>query len=140
MEEYTQARCRAAQNAILLACLDEHPIPPCETEVVANSECYALTLHREMQLADDLASISSMKYDPNRVTAICLEANQNGAGIVFRIASNTGSLECAVKELQAIADIMMQASKHSTSTGSEPMCIFDVHDRYLSRRGKPATI
>lgn len=140
MEEYTQARCRAAQNAILLACLDELPIPPCETEVVATSECCALTLHREMQLVDDVAFISSMKYDPNRVTAICLEANQNGDGIVFRVASNTGSLERVVKELQGIADIMMQASKHSMSTRSEPMYTAYVHDRYLSRQSKPATI
>lgn len=140
MEEYTQARCRAAQNAILLASLDELPIPPCETELVANSECCALTLRRETQLADDFAFISSMKHDPNRVTAICLEANQNGDGIVFRIASNSGSLERVVKELQAIADIMMQTSRHSASTRSEPMCIADVHGRYLSRRSKPATI
>lgn len=109
MEEYTQARCRNAQNATLRACLNEHPIPPCETERPAGGGCNALTLHREMQLADDLTFISSMRYDPNRVTAICIELNQNGEGIFFRVASNTGSSAHISKKLQAIADIMMQA-------------------------------
>lgn len=140
MEEYTQARCRAAQNAVFLACLNELPIPPCEIEVAADGECSALALHREKQLADGFAFISSMKYDPNRVTAVCLEANQNGEGIVVRIASNTGSLDRVVKELQTIADIMMQASRHSTSRKSKPTCIADVQKRHLSRRSKPTTI
>lgn len=126
MEEYTQARCRAAQNAILLACLNELPIPPCDIEVAADGACSALTLHREIQLADDFAFISSTKYDPNRVMAVCLEPNQDGEGVVFRIASNNGSSAHVAKELQAIADIMMQASKHSMSTESEPVCIANV--------------
>ncbi|KAM0724128.1 hypothetical protein Q7P37_000009 [Cladosporium fusiforme] len=112
MEEYTQARSRAAQNAILLACLNEIPIPPAK-------------LRWPPMLADDFAFISSMKYDPNRVTAVCLEANQYGEGIVFRIASNTGNPTHVAEELQAIADIMMQASKYNISRDEASQRLFE---------------
>jgi hypothetical protein len=112
MEEYTQARCRAAENAALLLCLKEQPAIPRDSTQKTNDSNNALSLSREMQLVGYFAYISSTKDDPNGVTAVCVEADQDGAGVTFRVAANTGCLSNVVDELQAVADIMMRASKH----------------------------
>ena len=66
-----------------------------------------------MQLAEHFAFILSTKDDPNRVTAVCVEADQDRVGITLRVAANTDCLPHTEQELQVVADIMMQASKHS---------------------------
>jgi hypothetical protein len=112
MNEYTQARCRAAENAALLLCLKEQPATPRDGTQNTDDSNDALSLSREMQLVGYFAYISSTKDDPNGVTAACVEADQDGAGVTFRVAANNGCLSHIVKELQAVADIMMRASKH----------------------------
>jgi len=112
MDDYTEARRRAAQNAALLVCLKQQPACPRENKCAADDRSSPLSLQREMQLLDDFAFISSLEDNPNEVTAVCLEVNRNGEGLTFRIAANTGCLSHVVKGLQVVADIMMQASKH----------------------------
>ena len=112
MDEYTQARCCAAKNAALLFCLKEQPDTPRDNEHTTRDSNSSLTLSREMQLAEHFAFISSTKDDPNRVTAVCVEADQDRAGITLRVAANTDCLSHTEQELQVVADIMMQASKH----------------------------
>lgn len=65
-----------------------------------------------MQLVEYFAFISSTKDDPNRVTAVCMEADQDRSGVTFRVAANTDCLSHIEQELQAVANIMMRASKH----------------------------
>ena len=110
MNEYTQARCRAAQNAALLLCLKEQPAIPQYGTHNTNDGHNALSLSREMQLVEYFAFISSTKDDPNRVTAVCMEEDQDRAGMTFRVATNTGCLSEVVQQLQAVADTMMRAA------------------------------
>lgn len=112
MDEYTQARCCAAENAALLFCLKEQPDTPRNSVHNTEDGDSSLTLSREMQLAEYFAFISSTKDDPNRVTAVCIEADQDRAGITLRVAANTDCLSHTEQELQVVADIMMGASKH----------------------------
>ena len=90
-------------GAPLLSLFSTHPTEDSDS---------SLTLSREMQLAEHFAFISSTKDDPNRVTAVCVEADQDRAGITLRVAANTDCLSHTEQELQVVADIMMQASKH----------------------------
>ena len=83
-----------------------------ETRFATRDSNSSLTLSREMQLAEHFAFISSTKDDPNRVTAVCVEADQHRVGITLRVAANTDCLSHTEQELQVVADIMMQASKH----------------------------
>jgi hypothetical protein len=115
MDEYTQARCCAAENAALLFRLKEQPDTPHDGVHPTEDSDSSLTLRREMQLAEHFAFISSTKDDPNRVTAVCVEADQDRAGITLRVAANTDCLPYTEQELQVVADIMMQASKHGVS-------------------------
>jgi len=110
MNEYTQARCRAAENAALLLCLKEQPSTPWDSTHNTNDSSNALSLSQETQLVEYFAFISSTKDDPNRVTAVCVEEDQDRAGMTFRVAANTGCLSHIVQELQAVADIMMRAA------------------------------
>lgn len=57
-------------GAPLLSLFSTHPTEDSDS---------SLTLSREMQLAEHFAFISSTKDDPNRVTAICVEADQDRA-------------------------------------------------------------
>lgn len=61
MDEYTQAKCRAAENAALLVCLREQPSVPKENKQPACGTQDELTLRREVQLIEDFAFISSTK-------------------------------------------------------------------------------
>lgn len=119
MDEYTQARCRAATNAALLVCLKEQPAAPKENTYMPDSTTSDLSLQREVQLLDEFAFISSMKNDPNGVTAVCMEIEPGGAGLILRVAANTGSLAHVAGELQAVADIMMKASRHGMCQTAE---------------------
>jgi len=65
-----------------------------------------------MQLVEYFAFISSTKDDPNGVTAVCMEENQDRAGMTFRVATNTGCLSEIVQQLQAVADTMLRAATH----------------------------
>lgn len=112
MDEYTQARCHTATNAALLACLKKQPASPQDKTYVTDGGGSALSLCREIQLSGDFAFISSMKDDSNRVSAVCMEVDDDGAGLTFRVAANTGCLSHVVQELQVVAAIMMRASKH----------------------------
>jgi hypothetical protein len=111
MNEYTKARRRAAENATLLFCLSEQPIAPRDTPFPPSTAGSGLSIRREMQLAEDFAYISSMKDDPNGVTAVCIEADHNTGGIAFRVATNTGCPSQIIQQLQMVADIMVRASK-----------------------------
>jgi hypothetical protein len=111
MIEYTEAKRRAAENATLLFCLNEQPNAPHETTYAPSISSSELSIRREMQLAEDFAYISSMKDDPNGVTAVCMEADYNTGGIAFRVATNTGCPSHIVQQLQMVADIMVRASK-----------------------------
>jgi hypothetical protein len=117
MEEYTKARRRAAANSTLLFCLNEYPSAPREITYAPSTSISDLSIRREMQLAEDFAFISSMKDDPNGVTAVCIEADPNAAGITMRVAINTGCPLRIVQQLQAVADIMVRTSKHGMSEG-----------------------
>jgi hypothetical protein len=117
MEEYMNARRRAAENATLLFCLNEQPTPPREIQYATDTSSSNLSIRREMQLAEDFAFISSMEDDPNGVTAVCIEANHKAAGMTLRVATNTGCPSHLVQQLQAIADIMVQASKRGMFEG-----------------------
>jgi hypothetical protein len=112
MDEYTQARCCAAENAALLFCLKEQPDIPRDSAHATDDSNNPLSLSREMQLVEYFAFISSTKDDPNRVTAVCMEADQDRAGVTFRVAANTDCLSHIQRQLQAVANIMMRASKH----------------------------
>jgi hypothetical protein len=114
MDEYTEARRRAAENATLLFCLNEQPNAPHEITYAPSIASSELSIRREMQLAEDFAYISSMKDDPNGVTAVCMEADYNTGGIAFRVATNTGCPSHIIQQLQMVADIMVRASKRGT--------------------------
>jgi hypothetical protein len=111
MNEYTEARRRAAENATLLFCLNEQPTAPRESPFPPSTASCDLSIRREVQLADDFSYISSMKDDPNGVTAVCMEADYNTGGIAFRVATNTGYPSHIIQQLQMVADIMVRASK-----------------------------
>jgi hypothetical protein len=121
MNEYTEARRRAAENATLLFCLNEQPSAPRETACAPGTANSDLSIRREMQLAEDFAYISSMEDNPNGVTAVCIEADHDTAGITLRVAINTGCPSPVVLQLQMVADIMMKASKHGASKGHSPI-------------------
>lgn len=112
MDDYSKARRRAAQNAALLVCLRQQPASPQEKKCTVDGTSSLLSLRREMQLLDDFAFISSLEDNPNEVTAVCLETNQDIDGVTLRVAANTGCLLHVVNGLQAVADVMMQASSH----------------------------
>lgn len=112
MDEYTEARCQAAKNAALLVCLREQPSVPHENKRPACDTQDELTLRREVQLIEDFAFISSMKDDPNGVTAVCMEIDRDGSGVTFRVAANNGYLLHVTQELQKVTDLMMRASRH----------------------------
>ena len=112
MNEYTQARCRAAENAALLVCLKEQPAIPRENTHAIKDTSNPLSLSYELRLVEDFSFISSTKDDPNGVTAVCMETDRDGAGVTLRIAANTGCLSHVVEELQVVADIMVRASRH----------------------------
>jgi hypothetical protein len=115
MDEYTQARCQAAENAALLVCLREQPSVPHENKQPAYDTHDGLTLRREVQLIEDFAFISSMKDDPNGVTAVCMEIDRDGSGVTFRVAANNGHLSHITQELQKITNLMVRASRHGMS-------------------------
>ena len=117
MNEYTKARRRAAENATLLLCLNEQPNAPRTISYAPSTSSSALSIRREMQLAEDFAYISSMEDDPNGITAVCIEADHDTAGMTLRVAINTGCPLNIVQQLQLVADIMMKASLHGTSKG-----------------------
>lgn len=117
MEPYDQAVSCVAVNSALLFCLNEQPAAPKQHSITSDitQPQSGLSLQRETQLADDFAFVSSMKYDPNRVTGICIERDADHLGLTFRVASNTGDLTNTVQQLQAVANIMMQASRRGKS-------------------------
>ncbi|OQN95264.1 hypothetical protein B0A48_18561 [Cryoendolithus antarcticus] len=112
MDEYTQARYRATENAALLACLTEQVAAPAENTYATRDTGNAFPLRREMQIVDHLAFVSSTRDDPNGVTAVCMERDPDGAGVTFRIAVNSGCLLHIAQGFQEIADVMMRAAKH----------------------------
>lgn len=114
MSQYTKAVCRAAANSALLACIKEQPAAPSHNAHATHEASSALSLRHETQLVEHLAFISSLKHDPNGVTAVCIEADRDRAGVTIRVAINTGCLSHIVQGFQVIADIMMQASRHGT--------------------------
>jgi hypothetical protein len=78
-----QARCRAAQDAAFLCCKDR-PATPQDNTHNTNESNGLLSLYWEMQLARYTASISLTNNRPNRVTAVCVEVDQDRAGVNVR--------------------------------------------------------
>lgn len=107
MERYRELRRVAMENATLLWSLSETPEKPAKNFLGPSSSDWKLTIDQEKQLAEDFACITSSRWDPNRVTAVCVEEEQGG--LIVRVAANTGDVSATVQNLQGVADEMIQA-------------------------------
>ena len=72
MDHYTETRRLAIENATLLWSIREIVQKPSEDDVVSDEERWSLPIHRELQLADDLAFIAANRDDSNQVMAVSI--------------------------------------------------------------------
>ena len=60
-----------------------------------------LQLQQEIDLVDNFAFLLATTDDPEKVVAVCLEEHSNGAGVIIRIADNSGDVRDRAKEFEA---------------------------------------
>lgn len=109
MNAWNAIRQRTAENATMLCAFTETPEAPQENALVVQQGRWSLPVERECQLAEDFAFISSYRHSSDEVTAVCLEEGLDGRSMTVRVAANAGDLDRIVRNLQAVADIMVTA-------------------------------
>lgn len=110
MEYYTRLRIRAIENATLLWSVREIVETPSENVFTPADGAWELPIHRETQLADDLAFIAADRDDSTKIMAVCIEEVADDRSIIVRVASNTGAPQEVVHNLQIIAELMVRAA------------------------------
>lgn len=76
----------------------------------------SLTVEQEAEIVDNLAFLSYRRKDSQNVTAICMEENEDGEGMLVRLAVNGGALSqiaCGVREICMILEQIARRSKVS---------------------------
>lgn len=87
------SRRRLMENITLLWMLNEIPEPSKEhalPDILDPKR--VLSIQREKEIVDNLAFLSSITDDRNRVMAVCIEENVNKERLVIRLAVNKGDL------------------------------------------------
>ncbi|KAH8759990.1 hypothetical protein F5883DRAFT_606458 [Diaporthe sp. PMI_573] len=83
-----------AENISLLFLLHPTPSPPIRIPVNAEpllKAGYSLPFEKERSLTSTLAFLCSIRDDPNRIPAVCIEEDPDSAGLVIVIAINKAS-------------------------------------------------
>lgn len=80
-----------AENVALLHLLHSIPIPPASNPphpLPVRQKTYALPFEKERSLTGTLAFLSSVKDDPNHITAVCVQEGPNSAFLNVLLAVN----------------------------------------------------
>lgn len=81
------------------------------TASVSHSAQHRLSSIREIEIASNLAFLSAISDDNQRVMAVCVEESNCGDEITIRLASNTGDLRAVTSEFKKLVGILEQASR-----------------------------
>lgn len=105
MEVAFSSAVTCAENISLLFLLN--PKPSCPIRVPVNAERgptvgYSLPFEKERSLASTLAFLCSIRDDPGRIPALCIEENANSAGLNIIVAVNKSSWDGGRGYLQAV--------------------------------------
>lgn len=93
---------RCAENVALLELMGKMPDPPSRNAQMQTSEeavGHSMPIHAEKALTSTLAALSSIKDDPNNVTAVCIQ--EEGVVTKVMIAANADS-SCHSENLKAV--------------------------------------
>lgn len=114
MEAWNAVRQRTVENATMLCAFTENPEAPKGNRITVPHGNWTLSVEHERQLAEDLAFISSYRDCSDEIMAVCLEEGVDRRSLLVRVASNKGNLQRVVDNLQAVADVMVEAVPRST--------------------------
>jgi hypothetical protein len=100
------------QSITLLQVLNEVPELPRENNPVSEGETtHRLSISRESEIASNLAFLSAISDNHQRIMAICIEESRNGNGITIRLASNMGDLSDVTHGFERLAKSLEQAAR-----------------------------
>ena len=109
------SRTRLMESITLLWMLNEIPETPKEHALsdILDPE-RALSIQREKEIVDNLAFLSSITDDRNRVMAVCIEENVNQERLIVRLAVNDGDLVEEKRGFESIAKVLELAALRSS--------------------------
>lgn len=100
------------RNISRLRKLNEVPELPKENILpLVSDPTRRLSIGRENEIASNLAFLSAISDDNQKVMAVCIEEHPDGEGSTIRIASNSGDLSEVTDGLRALARIWEQAAR-----------------------------
>lgn len=100
------------QSISRLRQLNEIPGLPKENDLtLATDSTRHLSIQRENEIASNLAFLSAISNDNQKVMAVCVEEYPIGEGITIRIASNSGDVSEVTNGFQVLATILEQAAQ-----------------------------
>ena len=107
-----------AENIALLRLLSNVPEPPTlntpPVDLLAdNSGDRRLKFKKECDLVDNLAFISAVSDDPEKVTAVCIEEHRDHRGMTVVLAVNKGNLSSVKEGFERIFRILKEVSSKS---------------------------
>ncbi|KAK1046753.1 hypothetical protein LTR12_017306 [Friedmanniomyces endolithicus] len=105
------------QKITLLAIFGQTPAEPKRhpLKLEGESDERVLTIEQEAEVSGNLAFLSRRSTDSQNVAAIGIEEDEDGEGMVIRVAVNGGMLESVVVGLSKICEVLGTISKRGYS-------------------------
>ena len=71
----------------------------------------SMTVEQEAEIVSNLSFLSYRRKDPQTVTAICIEEDEDGQGMIVRMTVNGGAIAYVKDGLGRICAVLEQASR-----------------------------
>ena len=105
-------RQKLQQSISLLQGLNEVPELPKENDPVSKGDTtHRLSISREKEIASNLAFLSAISDNSQRIMAVCIEESPSGDGITIRVASNMGDLSVVTRGFEMLGKSLEQAAR-----------------------------
>jgi hypothetical protein len=112
MWESAVTRQQLRQSITRLRKLNEVPELPRENRLALDTDSTRrLSIKRENEIASNLAFLSAISDNNQKVMAVCVEEHLNGEGTTIRIASNSGDLSEVTRGFKMLATILERAAR-----------------------------
>jgi hypothetical protein len=100
------------QSITLFRVLNEVPELPKENNSMFESDTtHCLSISREREITSNLAFLSAISDNHQRVMAVCVEENCNRNGITIRVSSNMGDLSEVTRGFELLAKALEQVAR-----------------------------
>ena len=83
----------------------------------------SVTIEQEAEIISNLSFLSYRRKDPQTVTAICIEEDEDRQGMIVRMAVSGGAIAYVEDGLRQICGILEEASRRGKGAPNKSECI-----------------